>query len=407
LPEFSSLYIPTLPEVSMSQLKAAVDAPSLLRAVEDLVPLVREFADQGEQERRLPDPLVKAFTETGVFRMCRPKGLGGLEVDPLTVIRVCERLAWADGAAGWCAMITGAGSVFAGIMPPAGATEIFADKDTRSNGSFAITGQAREVEGGFRISGRWSFMSGSTYSDWLGGGCVVMDGEAPRMGPMGPDVVVPLWKMSDCTLLDTWHVAGLRGSGSNDVEVKDVFVPESHCVRFPPKGPTQPGALYTFPFFGFLAMSISACSIGIARAALDELIGIARVKTPFGMFSSLSTRPTAQIAVAEADAGLRAARAFLIEATESAWKQAQSGEPLRVEDRRLMRLAATNATLASARAVDLAYTTGGGSALYAKNRLQRCFRDLHAITQHATVASHTYEMLGQLALGVIDDAPLL
>ena len=107
------------------------------------------------------------------------------------------------------------------------------------------------------------------------------------------------------------------------------------------------------------------------------------------------------------DAGLRAARAFLFEATENAWKRAQTGEPLRVEDRRLMRLAATHATLASARATDLAYTAGGGSALYNKSRLQRCFRDVHAITQHATVASHTYEMLGQIALGAIDDAPLL
>lgn len=391
----------------MDKLKVVTDAASLLSIVEDLVPLVREHANEGEKERQLPKALVKAFKETGVFRMCRPKALGGLEVDPLTVIQVCERLSWADGAAGWCAMISGGGSIFAGILSAQGGAEIFSSPDVVQNGSFALTGQAREVDGGYKISGRWSFMSGSNYADWFGGNCVVFDGATPRMTAAGPEVVVASWRASDSRIIDTWDAAGLRGSGSHDVEVKNLFVPTSQAVRFPPAGPTHPGPLYAFPFFGFLAMSIASTALGIGRAAIDELTDVAKVKTPFGMMSSLATRPSAQIAVAEADGALRAARAFMIDATERAWARAVDRVQLSVEDRYMLRLAATNATQAAARAVDLTYTAGGGSALYSRSRLQRCFRDIHAITQHATVASHTNELLGQIKLGVASDAPLL
>ncbi len=287
----------------MDKLKVATDAPSLLRVVEDLVPLVREHAGEGERDRQLPKALVTAFTEAGVFRMCRPKGLGGLEVDPLTVIQVCERLAWADGASGWCAMISGAGSVFGGLLSPQGGAEIFSTPDVVQNGSFALTGQARAVDGGYRISGRWSFMSGANYAHWFGGNCVVFGDQGPKMTPFGPEVLVASWKASDTKIHDTWDAAGLRGSGSHDVEVTDLFVPTAHIVRFPPTGPTHPGPLFAFPFWGFLAMSIASTALGIARAAIDELTDVAKVKTPFGMMSSLATRPSAQIAIAEADGG--------------------------------------------------------------------------------------------------------
>ncbi len=380
---------------------------SLIEVARSLVPLVREYADQAEADRSLPAPVAKAFTEAGLFRMCRPKELGGLEADPLTVMNVVEELSRADGSIGWVAMILGAGSVFAGILPKEGAKEIFSDKDVASGGSFALTGRAVPVDGGYRVSGRWSFMSGCHQMQWVGGSCIVFEGDQPKMTPFGPEIVVPLWETSKSTIVDTWNVAGLRGTGSHDVEIQDVFVPKAHCAPMPPPGPTFDGPLYAFPFFGFLSIAIASVATGIAQHAVDELLRVAKTKTPFGMMSTLATRPSAQIAASEAQAALLSGRALLHESVREIWEKIVKKNPVTAEDRALLRMAATNMTLSAARAIDLAYTANGGSALYAKSPMQRCFRDIHAITQHATVASHTHELFGKILLGVEADAPLL
>jgi indole-3-acetate monooxygenase len=393
--------------MEMTTMANAPVATPLVEVARSLVPLVLEYAEQGEADRCLPAPVTKAFTEAGLFRMCRPRELGGLEADPITVMEVVEELARADGATGWVAMILGAGSVFAGILPKEGAQEIFADRNVASGGSFALTGRAVPVDGGYRVSGRWSFMSGCHQCQWLGGSCIVFDGDKPRMGPFGPEIVVPLCPVADGKIVDTWNVAGLRGTGSHDFELSDVFVPRARCAPMPPPGPTFSGPLYAFPFFGFLSISIAACAAGIARAAVDELVRVAKTKTPFGMTSTLSTRSSAQIAVSEAHAALLSGRAMLRESVRQIWDKIVNGSPVSAQDRALLRLAATNMTLSAARAVDLAYTAGGGSALYAKSPLQRCLRDIRAITQHATVASHTHELFGKILLGVEADAPLL
>jgi indole-3-acetate monooxygenase len=392
----------------MVQHSPATDAASLLSAARNLAPLVRELAPQGEQERRLPQPLVEAFTETGIFRMCRPRALGGLETDPLTVIQVVEELSRADGSAGWCAMISGAGSVFDAFIPAVGGALMYANPRAVTGGALAPTGRAIEVDGGYRVSGRWSMVSGCQYSDWLGGSSVVFDGDAPRMGPGGmPETIVPMFSSKELSIIDTWNVSGLRGSGSHDFEVDRVFVPESRVIRIPMMVPEHEGALYSFPFFGFLSASIASTALGIARAAIDELVGLAKQKTPFGMMSSLATRPQTAQAVAEAEACLQSARSFLLDVTGEIWERTKSGAGATVAERATLRMAATHATLSSVRAVDLMYTAGGATSLYAKSPLQRCFRDVHAVTQHFTVAPHTQELQGRILLGLEADVMML
>lgn len=380
----------------------------LLEAARGLVPIVREHADQGEHERRLPEAVAEQFRRTGIYRMCRPKELGGLEADPLTVIHVVETLAAADGAAGWCAMISGAGAIFEGFVSERGGREMFSDPRVVSGGVIAPTGRAVEVDGGFRASGRWSVASGCHQCDFLGGTCVLFDGDAPRMGPGGmPAVVVPFFAKSDFEIIDTWTVAGLRGTGSHDFEVHDVFVPAHRSIRMPPPASPYPGKLYQFPFFGFLAMVVSAAALGVARSALDELAQVARRKTPFGMMSSLATRPSAQIAMSEAEAAVGSARAFLVHAASDIWEAILAGRPVSVAQRATLRIAATNAAVSCARATDAVYTAGGASALYSRSPLQRCLRDAHAITQHYAVAPYNHELFGKILLGVEPDAPTL
>ncbi|WP_437668847.1 acyl-CoA dehydrogenase family protein [Sorangium sp. So ce131] len=385
----------------------AESAP-LVDKARSLAPLIREHAQQGERERRLPDPVAKALRESGIFRMCRPREVGGIEADPVTALLVIEELSRADGAAGWCAMICGSTGVFEAYVPVDGGKEMYADPQAVTAGVVAPTGRAVEVDGGYRVTGRWAMASACHHCDWLGGAAVVFDGAAPRRLPAGiPECIVPLFRASECKILDTWSVSGLAGTGSHDFEVADVFVPSSRCIRLPLTAPSYPGRLFAFPFFGFLAAAVAATALGIARGAVDELVVLATTKTEAGATKPLAARPSTALAVAEAEATLGSARAYLLESVRAAWDAVLGGEPMTIQERARLRLAATSAALSAARAVDLAYTTGGAAALYAKSPLQRCFRDVHAVTQHALVAPHTREAQGRALLGLDVEASML
>lgn len=383
-------------------------AAHLLDATRALLPLVRELATQGETERQLPRALADAFNDAGIFRMCRPRALGGLEVDPPTMMQVVEAIAQVDGAAGWCAMISGSGSAFDAFVPPAGAREMYADPRAVTTGVLAPNGRATPVAGGYRVSGRWSIASNCRASDWLGGSSVVFDGDRPRMSPAGmPELIVPMLAANDCRIHDTWRTMGLRGTGSHDFECADVFVPEQRVIRVPMLEPYYEGPSFTFPFLGLLAASIASVALGIGRRAVDELGAVAKSKTPFGGLTPLSNRATAQLAVADAEAALASGRAFLFDEVEQVWRQAQQGRQASPLQRARLRLAATNAVSSAARAVDLAYTTGGASAMYERSPLQLAFRDIHAITQHFTVAPPSRELLGRALFGLPVEPHLL
>lgn len=387
-------------------------AAHLLDATRAILPLVHAHADQGEAERQLPQPLADAFNDAGIFRMCRPSAIGGLEVDPLTVLRVVEQIAQVDGAAGWCAMISGAGSAFDAFVPRSGGASMYADPRAVTTGVLAPNGRATPAPGGFRVSGRWAIASNCKASDWLGGSSVVMDGAGPgsrpRLGPHGmPEVVVPMLAAGDCVIHDTWHTVGLRGTGSHDFEATDVFVPEDRVIRVPMLTPFYEGPSFTFPFLGLLASSIASVALGIGRHAIDELCIVAKGKTPFGMTSALASRPSAQLAVADAEAALGSARAYLFDEVGRVWEHAQQGRPATVLERARIRLAATNAVASATRAVDLAYTAGGASAMYERSPLQRAFRDVHAITQHFSVAPPSREVEGRALFGLEVEPHLL
>jgi alkylation response protein AidB-like acyl-CoA dehydrogenase len=371
-------------------------------AARGLTQRVRELADEIEAERRLPPELAEAFRAIGLWRSCVPETAGGPEASHLNeLLEAFKVISAADGSAGWCAMIGAtSGLVLAYIDRSSAEGIVRGDESFCLGGVFAPSGRAEPVDGGWRVSGRWAFASGVHHTTWLSLGVVVSSDGAPDVR----GVLVPT---SEVEILDTWHVSGLRGTGSNDVAVSDLFVPEERTFRLVGGKPLAEGALYRFPLFGLLALGVASVSLGIARSAIDDLTTLATEKTPSGSRRRLADRGHAQMEVAKATAELAAAEAFIINDVSRIYWQASEGEDPSIQDRVRLRLASTHATRTAARVVDRMYDLGGGSSIYATSRLQRQFRDVHAATQHMVVAPATYELAGRLLLGVETDVSQL
>ncbi len=381
---------------------------SVIDAARALAPQIRACAEQIERGRRLPATLVTAMARAGIFRACVPRTLGGGEVDVATMIGAIEAVAQADGSAGWCAMIGATSGVVSAYLEAPTAREIYASPDVVTGGVFAPQGKAVAVEGGYRANGRWAYASGCEHCAWLMGGCVVLQDGAPRLLPNGmPDSRMMLFPAASAQIIDTWEVSGLRGTGSHDIAVSDLFVPAACSVSLLTDRPRHSSPLYTFPVFGLLALGIAGVGLGVARAAIDALIELAGAKTPSGSRRRLAERAGIQMQVADAEASLRSARAFLFETVSDAWQAAARQGTISTQQRALLRLAATHATISSAKAVDLMYNAGGGTSVYAASPLQRCFRDVHVATQHMMVAPPTYELTGRLLLGIETDISML
>jgi indole-3-acetate monooxygenase len=345
----------------------------------------------------------------GLFRLCVPAAVGGLESPPTVLIESVEAVARGDGAAGWCVAIAATSGLLLGYLPANAAAEVFATPETILGGVFAPRGRAVPVEGGFRVSGRWPFASGCQHCDWLMGGSVVevAPGEVRMLDGGAPDVRLMLAPAADVEIHDTWHVAGLRGTGSHDISFGDLLIAAEHSASVFTDPPVQPGPLYLFPLFGLLAMAIGAVSLGVARGALDEFVLVAAEKTPTGSRRRLAERNTTQADVARAEASLRAARGLVLQSAENAFAAAREQGEVPVAERMAIRLAATNAASTAAEVATAAYRLGGGSALYDSSPLQRRFRDAYAATQHMLVAPATWELTGRLLLGLDTDVAQL
>lgn len=374
-------------------------ATDVLAKVQALCPLVVEHADAGERERRLSTPVVDALVGAGIFRLFVPRELGGYEGDPITACELIESLATADGATGWCAMIGLGFGGFAGLLPNAAAKEIFGSPDAIAAGTFRPNGVAQVMPGGYRVSGRWPFASGIHHAQWIVGGCRVLDGDEPRLTARGtPDLRLLFFPASEVQVLDTWQVAGLRGTGSDDFTVSDLFVPADRACWFSPP-PVQPGPLYQLPMIAHFAVLIGSVTLGIARHALTAFKELAGVKKPTWSQSTLSANAVAQAQLGEAEGLLRAGRALLHETVRDAWAAVQRDGALSWEQRGLLWLAGTQAASQAGRAVELMFTAGGASSVYAAVPLERCLRDIRTAAQHVCVTPTNYELAGQLFLG--------
>ena len=359
--------------------------------------LARDLAATTERERALPQALVDELRATGLMRAGAPAALGALEASPATTLSAAERIARGDASAGWCVSIAATSSLLAAYLPDLGAAEIFGDPRTLAAGVWAPRGRAVVVDGGLRVSGRWSFCSGISHSEWLFAGCVL---DRPEAREDAPTLRVAALPKAELEILDTWHTSGLRGTGSHDAVADDLFVPDHHVLSLLDAGPRIDAPLYRFPIFGFFALSIAAAALGNARGAIDDLSELAAGKTAQGSSRVLAERPATQAAVGEAEAALRAARALYYEAIDHAWAAAHEDGPVGESLRLGLRLAATHAVRTSAEVARSMYDLGGGTAIYEDSPLQRRFRDAHAATAHFQVNPATWELAGRLLLGL-------
>jgi alkylation response protein AidB-like acyl-CoA dehydrogenase len=331
-----------------------------------------------------------------------------VEAEPRELLEAVEALATGDGAAGWCVAVCATAGMLGAYLEPDEAELVYGDASGVVGGVFAPSGRAQADGDRLTVTGRWRFSSNVDNCNWVMGGCVVHDGDAPRMLDGGrPDIRLVLMPAADVEIIDTWSVSGLRATGSHDIAVEGLELPASRSASLLSDRPREPGPLYAFPPFGLLAASISAVALGIARGALDDLGELAGTKTPTLSTRKLAERAATQAGVARAEAGVRAARALLSAATAEAWDAARAGGEIPLDLRAGLRLAATNAVEAAADAVDAAYSLAGGSAIYETSPLQRRFRDVHAATQHMLVAPATWELTGRSLLGLDFDATQL
>jgi indole-3-acetate monooxygenase len=381
-----------------------------LAAANALAPEIRERIAEIESGRRLPLPLVQSFRRAGIFRLLFPKSCDGTEADPATLVEVLESISRVDGSAGWCAMIGATSGVTLAYLAPEAASEVSGGGASILGGVLHPRGRAIVAGDGYRATGRWPFASGCEHSDWLLGGCIVFgeDGGKPQLRSDGsPETRSLLFSRDDVEIVDTWNVAGLRGTGSHDMAVRDVPVPSTRSVRFSMDPIRETGPLYAFPIFSLLAFGIAAVALGIARGAIDELREIAREKVPSGSRRVLAERAATQSEIARAEALVEGSRDHLLARIDAAWRGVLAGRTIDVMERARLRLAATHAVRSAASAVDHMYEAAGGGAVYESGPLARRFRDVHVATQHVMVAPATYELTGRILLGLETDTELL
>ena len=379
---------------------SGIGPSAAIDAARALAPQIQGFAEEIERSRRLPLPLVEAVAQAGLFRLWVPRALGGEEADPMTLVRVVEEVSRADGSVGWCVAIGGGSGVFGGYLPSDSAREIYgSDPNVRMAGAFRPFGEAVVVDGGYRVTGRWPLGSGCQHSPWIVGSCRILDGAEPRLSADGTPVTrILLFPVADCEIVDTWHSIGLRGTGSHDIAVADIFVPANRSFSFR-EPPVEPGPLYAMPSIALFGAILAAVPLGIARHAIDILLGLAGTKIATRSRQSLREDVTMQAGLGRAEALLRSGRAFLYETLDEAWQVVCSGQTLSVAQRAMLWLASTHAAIAAKEATELMFSAGGASSPYTNAGLERCMRDILAAGQHLTVSPPNYQMAGQALLG--------
>jgi alkylation response protein AidB-like acyl-CoA dehydrogenase len=410
-----SLQAPTLtpeqaPTIKMTHTagEATADDPLILHAAIGLAEQIRAVSDEIERDRRIPPSIAAPMKDAGVFGMAMPRIWGGPELDPLTQFRVIEALAMADGSVGWCAMIGCDGGYVTAFLDQDVARTMYPDILAATGAAATTTGQAMRVPGGYRVSGRFPFVSGCQHCEWLWLGCIVVENGVPRIDGNGvPETRQCFLRLSQCEILDTWHTTGLRGTGSNDVVVRDEFVEEERSFSFQDPNPVmRPGPLYAFPLM--FAAKGSAPALGIARRAIDAVIESAASK-PARRYT-VGDRIDAprvhrdnvyvQEAVGRAETLLAAARAYFFDVMGDLWMTLLDGRQPSERQVALFTSAYPHVVGACVDVVQLVYKVAGGAAVYQKGPLDRCLRDVLTMNQHVIGTPRTYEMAGRLLLGL-------
>jgi len=382
-------------------------APAPLEVARALAPRIRERADEIEAGRQLPRDLVLEIANAGLFKVALSQAEGGLGADILTTLGVIEEIARADGSTGWClAMGINSFRQSAQFTPEVRRTLFHSDPIGVSAGSANPRGRAVAVPGGYRVTGHWFFASGCMHSFLLHGACKVFDGDGPRLRPNGDqDVRIAYFHpKSQVKIIDTWNVSGMRGTGSHDIEVEDLFVPEEHTFSALDRRARVTGPMNRM--HGFDLAGCGFCCVGRGSAAIDEFVELAQVKVPRMSSDLLRERPMVQARIGEAEARLRSGRAFLYDTVQQMWETVLAGDFVTERQRSDLRMAMTHAAQSAAQATHMVCATAGTTSIFNSSPLERYARDAEVVTRHNQLQFVNYEAVGRTMLGLESNSPL-
>jgi len=379
------------------------DAPGIdyVRRARDFAPELAAAGYDIERRRELPDRVVNALVERGFFRLLLPRSLGGAELLPASFVQVVEEIAKADASTAWSLNQAAGCSMTAAYLDPAAAREVFGGP----RGILAWgpgPGKARIVEAGYRVTASFSFASGSHNATWLGCHVPIVEADGtPLLNPDGSPVVrTMLFPKSSARMTDIWHVIGLKGTGSDRFSVEDLFVPERHSATRDDTTRREEGLLYRFSSLQLYAAGFAGVAMGIARSTLGAFVELARDKVPFRSGGALRDNHLIQSQVAQAEARLTAARAFLLRSLEEITAEIARAGRITLDQRMVIRLASTFAIHQSLRVVDTAYHAAGSTAIFEENPFERRFRDIHTVSQQVQGRQEHLETVGQFLLGL-------
>jgi len=384
----------------------AGDAGVIARA-EAVRPFVAAAANDIERERRLPAPLLDRLHEAELFRLLLPRSSNGIETDPVTFFHVIETIAQADASTAWCLSQAGGCAMSAAYLDLPVAQAIFGS-DPRAVLAWGPGPKVRAVEcdGGYRVTGVWAFASGGRHATWVGAHCPIYQADgALRLDDNGlQQERTMLVRSEDVVWTDIWNTVGLRGTASDQFALDDFFVRADHSItREFDRECRESGPLYRMGSGTCYQVGFAGVACGIARGALDCFVDVARNKVPRGGKSPLRDNAVVQSGLAQAEVNLRAARGFVLQSMAEIWKHLCAGASITVEQRVIVRMAATHAIHKAREAVDFAYNTAGATAIFEKHPLERRFRDIHTVTQQLQGRLSHFETVGAWMMGAEAD----
>ncbi len=381
--------------------------PDWIARARALTPAIEAAGARNERERRIVPEIIAALDDAGILRMLLPLSLGGGAVDLVTYNQVIETLAAADASTGWCLAQTLASSQSAGFLDPSIAREVFGARNAViAWGPPAGLAKAVVADGGYVVTGKWRFASGSANATWMGGHSTVFEKDgSPRLDAAGKPVNrTVLFPKAKADILDTWHVSGLRATASNDYQVSGLFVPAAYSTwRDSAPDRREPGPLYNIPLLTLYGVGFSGVALGIAHACLNAFMQLAEIKKPGGGLGGahvLRDNAVIQSNVARATGRLQSARAYLLQMLEEMWGTSSSGEKFSLEQRARLRVAITGAMDQSRAVVDFAYHAAGTTAIFEGSAFERRFRDMHTALAQGQAHLSNFEAAGQALMGI-------
>lgn len=382
----------------------------LIGRARELAPAIAAAAPQIDADRQIPDDLFTRLTDAGLYHLLAPKMFGGSELTPSSFLEVIETIAKADASTAWCIAQTAVCSMAAAYLDPAVAREVFATpRGVLAWGPPSRGAKAVAAPGGYRVTGNWMFASGSRQATWLAGHCSLFDEDGkPRTTPEGQPIERSMvFPRTAASITDVWHVVGLRGTGSDNYAVSDLFVPAAFSFgRDSSEDRQHPGALYRMSMFHMFAAGFGAVALGIAQTVLESFVELAGKKTPMLRQSTLSENALVQSQIGLGKAKILASRAFLLQSVRDMWDGACQSD-ITLEQRAAMRMASTYAIHQAKDVVDTIYHAAGATAVFEGNPYERRLRDIHAVTQQIQGHYSLFEIVGQQALGMNPNFKLL